>query len=224
MTNGITQTRATSGLADNAARRPTDAAGTVPITVADDDMAARLIERAFHPDPMMLYLAPDEPSRSRRSLPFFASAIRYCRGYGIAEMTTNKDGVALWIKPGNTSVTLGRMLRTGVLFAPLKLGLSGMGRFNTLMSYGDKLHKQAMSGDQHWYLLTIGVEPSRQRTGVGGRLLNAGLQRADADGLACYLETANPDNLPFYRRHGFEVAADGEVSKGGLHVWAMVRR
>lgn len=186
-------------------------------------MAARLLERAFHDDPMMRYLAPDEPSRARRALPFFAATIRFCRQYGIAELTMDKDGAALWIKPEYTKITVGSMLRSGVVLAPIKLGLSGMGRFNTLMSYGDKLHKQAISGP-HWYLLTIGVEPNRQRTGVGGRLLAAGLRRANADGLPCYLETANPDNLPFYRRHGFEVAADGVLPDGGLHVWSMVRR
>lgn len=223
MSNDITQTRSITALADDAARVPTAGAGTIPLTATDDDLAARLIERAFHTDPMMLYLAPDEPSRSRRSLPFFAAAIRHCRRYGIAETTTNKDGVALWIKPGYTTITMSQMLRSGVVFAPLKLGFSGMGRFNALMSYGEKLHKQSVSGE-HWYLLTIGVEPNRQRAGVGSQLLSAGLQRADAAGLPCYLETANPDNLAFYRRHGFEVVADGEVSKGGLHVWAMVRR
>jgi ribosomal protein S18 acetylase RimI-like enzyme len=172
---------------------------------------------------MLIYLAPDEPSRGRRAHPFFAACIRYGRHYGIAEMAATGDAAAIWLKPGLTTPTMSRMLRTGLMLAPRKLGFSGMGRFNALMSYGVKLHKQAISGD-HWYLLCIGVEPDRQRAGVGGRLLSTGLQRVDADGLPCYLETANPDNLPFYRRHGFEVVADGPVPKGELHIWAMVRR
>lgn len=223
MTNGITQQHAALELADDAARGPAADAGPISLTASDDELAARLLTRAFHTDPMFFYLAPDELSRDRRAQPFFAAGIRYCRRYGIAELTATRDAAALWLKPGATTIKMGGMLRTGVAFAPLKLGLSGMGRFNALMSYGDKLHKQAISGD-HWYLLTIGVDPDRQRAGVGGRLLSAGLQRADADGLPCYLETANPDNLPFYRRHGFEVAADGQLPKGGLHVWSMVRR
>jgi ribosomal protein S18 acetylase RimI-like enzyme len=223
MTNGITHRSTSWELADDAAGFPTAGVGTIPLVASDDDMAAKLLAGAFHTDPMMIYLAPDEPSRDRRTQPFFAGCFRYCRRYGIAELTETRDAAALWLKPGFTTLTMGRMLRTGTVFAPRSLGFSGISRFNILASYGDKLHKQAISGD-HWYLLTIGVEAHRQRTGVGSRMLSAGLQRADADGLPCYLETANPDNLPFYRRHGFEVVADGQVPKGGLHVWSMVRR
>lgn len=198
-------------------------AGTIPLTASDDDMAAELLARAFHTDPMMIYLVPDEPSRGRRTQPFFIATIRYARHYGIAELAANRNAVAMWLTPGNTTITIGRMLRAGGLLAPRKLGLSGMGRLNALASHGDKLHKQAISGE-HWYLMTIGVDPGQQRSGVGGRLLSVGLRRAEADGLPCYLETADPDNLPFYQRHGFEVVADGQLPNGGLHVWSMVRR
>jgi ribosomal protein S18 acetylase RimI-like enzyme len=223
MANGITRERTTAELADDAARLPAAAVGAVPLTASDDDMAAGLLARAFHTDPMFIYLAPDEPSRGRRTQPFFAAAIHYCRRYGIAEKTAANDAATLWLKPGYTTITMARMLRTGMIFAPLKFGFAGLVRFNALISYAEKLHKQAIAGD-HWYLLTIGVEPGRQRGGVGSRLLAAGLQRADATGLPCYLETDNPDNLPFYRRHGFEVAAERQLPKEGLHIWAMVRR
>jgi GNAT superfamily N-acetyltransferase len=223
MTTGITQKRATADLSEDARRLSDADAGTIPLTASDDEAATRLLARAFHTDPMMIYLAPEDSSRGRRAQPFFAATIRYGRHYGITEMTSTRDAVTLWLKPGFTTISIGRMLRTGMVLAPRKLGFSGLVRLNTLASYSDKLHKQAISGD-HWYLMTIGVEPDRQRMGAGGRLLSAGLQRADADGLPCYLETTNPENLPFYRRHGFEVVADGQAPKSELHVWAMVRR
>ena len=223
MANATTREEAASEFADDAARLTAADVGTIPLTAAEDDMAARLLARAFHADPMFVYLTPDEPSRGERAQPFFAAGIRYCRRYGVAEMTASRDAAAAWLRPGFTTMTMGRMLRTGMLLAPRKFGFSGMGRFIALTSYADKLHKQAISGE-HWYLLCVGVEPARQGAGLGGRLLSAGLRRADADGLPCYLETVNPDNLPFYRRHGFEVAADGQLPKDGLHVWAMVRR
>ena len=223
MAHDIIPKRSAAELAEDAMLVQTAGAATIPITAPDDDMVAGLLARAFYTDPMLIYFAPDEPSRVRRSQPFFAASIRYCRRYGIAEMTTTRDAAALWIKPGFTTMKMSRMLRTGVVPAALKLGFSGLSRMNNLVSCTEKLHKQAISGD-HWYLLTIGVEPGQQRAGVGGRLLSAGLQRVDAEGLPCYLETVNPDNLPFYRRLGFEVAADGQEPKDGLHVWAMVRR
>jgi hypothetical protein len=50
------------------------------------------------------------------------------------------------------------------------------------------------------------------------------LERADAEGLPVYLESSNPRNLTFYRRHGFE--AWGEVIRmpeGGPSVQPMWR-
>ena len=55
------------------------------------------------------------------------------------------------------------------------------------------------------YLAILGVEPARQGTGIGAALMRHRLERCDRDGLLAYLESSNPRNVPFYRRHGFEV-------------------
>ncbi|HEY6546941.1 MAG TPA: GNAT family N-acetyltransferase, partial [Vicinamibacteria bacterium] len=44
-----------------------------------------------------------------------------------------------------------------------------------------------------------------------------------ADGLPASLETLNERNLSFYRRHGFEVAAEGQVPEGGPPYWVLRR-
>ena len=50
----------------------------------------------------------------------------------------------------------------------------------------------------------IGVEPSRQGSGVGSALLQHSLANCDADGLPAYLESSSPKNIPLYERFGFE--------------------
>jgi ribosomal protein S18 acetylase RimI-like enzyme len=57
----------------------------------------------------------------------------------------------------------------------------------------------------HWYLPWLAVDPARQASGLGGRLLAQGLVQVDADHLPAFLETPNPRTVPFYERHGFEV-------------------
>jgi hypothetical protein len=54
-------------------------------------------------------------------------------------------------------------------------------------------------------------------------LLQPVLERASADGTACYLETGVEKNIRFYERHGFAVVGQGQVPKQALPVWAMVR-
>ena len=40
---------------------------------------------------------------------------------------------------------------------------------------------------------------------VGAKLIQVGIDRAVALGLPCYLESSNPLNISFYKRHGFRV-------------------
>jgi len=184
--------------------------------------AAEALARAFQSDPMMTYITPDDTRRASVLSWFFNTGIRYGQSYGEVYTTEPADGTAIWLSPGNTTMTLWRMLRTGMLAAPLKFGLAGFGRFMNIMDYAEKAHKQAAPG-LHWYLLGLGVEPSRQGQGLGGALIQPILARADTEGLPCYLETVNEKNLPFYQKHGFKVAVEGQVPRGGPYLWAMVR-
>jgi predicted acetyltransferase len=45
-----------------------------------------------------------------------------------------------------------------------------------------------------------------------------GLRRAAEDGLPAFLETSKPENVGFYRRSGWEVAAEFDEP---LHTWVM---
>jgi ribosomal protein S18 acetylase RimI-like enzyme len=66
--------------------------------------------------------------------------------------------------------------------------------------------------EPHWYLAIIGVDAAHQGRGLGARLMEAALERCDAEGLIAYLESSNPANVSLYRRHGFEVI--GEIQAG----------
>jgi predicted GNAT family N-acyltransferase len=71
----------------------------------------------------------------------------------------------------------------------------------------------------------MGVDPTKQCQGLGGRLLQPVLEIDDRDGVDCYLETARPVNADYYSRHGFtlENPALEVVPDGPPHI-AMRRR
>lgn len=68
----------------------------------------------------------------------------------------------------------------------------------------------------HWYLPMIGADPIRQGQGIGDRLMRHALARCDREGATAYLESSNPRNIPFYRRHGFDVL--GTIQAGSSPV------
>jgi GNAT superfamily N-acetyltransferase len=77
--------------------------------------------------------------------------------------------------------------------------------------------------EPHWHLPLIGVEPTQQRKGYGSALLKHALRICDKDGVSAYLESSNPENIPLYRRHGFEVLGTIQVGSSPP-VTPMLRR
>ena len=49
------------------------------------------------------------------------------------------------------------------------------------------------------------------------------LDRCDAEHAPPYLESTNPDNVPYYQRFGFEVTSEIALPDGGPGLWPMWR-
>ena len=165
-----------------------------------------------------MYTLPDEKERSAELPLILGSAIRVSHLSGETYTTPDIDGGALWIAPGRT-FTLQQL--TG-LRLPSELGTQGRERWETLSEHLAQVRQQ-LAGTHHWYLIALGVEPSKRRRGIGGALIRPVLSRADADGVPCYVETFHGPNLSFYEEHGFRIEGSGCVCGSGPVFWAMVR-
>ena len=94
--------------------------------------------------------------------------------------------------------------------------------FLEVLDYLDGVHK-AVIKRPHWYLWVLGVDPSSQGQGIGGKLIEPVLARSDDEGVPCYLETQLERNVAFYERRGFEIVWQGEVPQRELMLWTMIR-
>jgi ribosomal protein S18 acetylase RimI-like enzyme len=74
----------------------------------------------------------------------------------------------------------------------------------------------------HWHLPGIGVDPRHQGAGIGSLLLAHTLAEVDRGGVAAYLESSNPLNVPLYERFGFEVIAEIQAGDSPT-IWPMLR-
>jgi ribosomal protein S18 acetylase RimI-like enzyme len=199
---------------------------TEPVALGRDQMRAAgvLLAKAFHHDPHWSWVLPCESKRAQVMPWFMETWAKYCRECGEAYTTAGKvEGAALWITPGKYPLSTAGMLLRGMMLLPLKFGPAAFRRLMSSLSYYDRLHKRDVP-PRHWYLPTLGVDPPRQGQGIGSALLRPVLARADAEGLFCYLETEKEENVRFYLRHGFEVAAEDNLPSGGPHFWTMRRR
>jgi GNAT superfamily N-acetyltransferase len=182
-----------------------------------------VLGRAFFDDPMMLYIMPDEQLRGDVLPWFMGRGAHYGHLFGEVYTTPGTvEGNAVWLPPGETELNEERMVRVGFPEMPGRMGEEAFGRFMGLMGLMDELHKKAVP-PEHWYLMILGVDPPRQGQGVGGALIQPVLARADAAKVPCYLETMKTRNVPFYRKHGFDVVVEDDTPDGGLHFWTMRR-
>jgi GNAT superfamily N-acetyltransferase len=180
---------------------------------------------AFADDPMYVHVNPSRERRVPAARRLWRAVIEFCLVYGEVYTTPELSGVACWLCPGETDVTLGRLLRTRLALprALLSFGLGGFVRALGYMLHIDACHHRLMKGRPHWYLTLLGVHPADQGLGIGERLLQPVLHKADEGNIPCYLETTNPPNVGFYRKHGFEVVWEGTEPAGSVRTWAMVR-
>jgi ribosomal protein S18 acetylase RimI-like enzyme len=79
-------------------------------------------------------------------------------------------------------------------------------------------------GEPHWHLGPVAVEPGLQGQGIGSAMLAEFCRRVDAAAQAplAWLETDRRENLGFYGKHGFTLAAEDVIL--GVPNWFMERR
>jgi len=65
----------------------------------------------------------------------------------------------------------------------------------------------------------VGVAPEAQGTGIGRAFLRPMIDQADAADQPCYLETAQPTNVAFYEKLGFDRVLDIREPQSDLRLW-----
>jgi GNAT superfamily N-acetyltransferase len=194
----------------------------IPLEPAEVNRAAAALARAFHDDPIFEWALPDAERRVRVLPTFFASVTRVAMYANETYTTDSIAGVAVWYPPNPPPATRSQLRDSGMLDLPDTFGRDDYERFRAGIDVLEHLHKLDMS-QPHWYLGVLGVDPQMQSKGVGSALIGPVLERADADGVPCYLETEKEINVAFYRRHGFEVIVGDAIPDGGPRYWTMVR-
>jgi ribosomal protein S18 acetylase RimI-like enzyme len=186
---------------------------------ADAREAADVLARAFHDDPVFSWMLPVEDTRNRRLRRYFVSELRRESlrhgGVEVARDSGRIAGIAAWFPPGTWSGT-----QVGALPGYLRAFGRRIGVCARYASVAVRAHPREQP---HWYLAMIGVDPSRKGSGVGAALLRSRLERCDEDGIAAYLESSNPQNVPLYEHFGFQVTSTLDLPNGAPAVTTMWR-
>ncbi|WP_229479872.1 MULTISPECIES: GNAT family N-acetyltransferase [Mycolicibacterium] len=182
---------------------------------------AAVLGRAFFDDPVMRWMLPADDRRRRGLARMFATMTRHHflggGGSEVADRGGRIGAAALWDPPGRWKQTRLEEL----------LMMPGFVRaFGRRVARGQQvaeLMKQHHPEEPHWYLAVIGSDPTVRGGGFGHALMRSRLDRVDAEHAPAYLESSNPDNVPYYLRFGFEVTGEIRLPDGGPTMTPMWR-
>ncbi len=190
----------------------------------DIETACQVLGKAFHYDPVWIYIIPDENERKEK-LPFvFEYILRYSLKYGeVYAPTENLEGIAVWVPHTTVEKSFWRILRSGAFKAALKMGNKLGKKTEKLLDPIDQDRREHMKDRSYIYLQAIGVLPEFQGQGFGGRLLKLLFTKADREGISIYLETETEKNVQIYTKYGFETLKEANLLGTDFPFWEMVR-
>jgi len=190
--------------------------------------AAAVLADAFEPDPVWNAILRDS-SRAER-MAAFETPVRYCLRYGeVYASSENLEGVAGWVPGALADMTFWRVVRSGAMWAGIRLGASVLSSANlvrempSIFRQLEEDRKAHMQGKSFIYLQVIGVAPAYQGQGFGGKLLRALIEECEQAGMPLYLETETERNVSMYQHYGFQVVKQIALPVIDLPMWEMVR-
>ncbi|RMF12073.1 MAG: N-acetyltransferase [Candidatus Dadabacteria bacterium] len=165
---------------------------------------ARCAAAAFADDPLFAWLFPGEHRQAHLERFFRGVLGAYSPLRTALAIGSGADGFALWLSPEQqprwyhyrpiVRAVAGLLLHRAVPAARLRPAYAAL-----------REQSRHHPKEPVFYLAVLAVHPSAQGQGYGRTLLGSLLDAADDAGGAIWLETSNPDNLGYYRRHGFEI-------------------
>jgi ribosomal protein S18 acetylase RimI-like enzyme len=174
------------------------------------------LAEAFAHEPAFSFILPDDDARRRALKRVFGIVFDEDTKAGAIFLTEQAEAVTAWRSPAQMHEGRWEALRTRLPYL-LAFG-TAIGRAATVAG----LIKANLPPEGCWYLHYAGSHSQHRGKGFGGAAIRAGLARADADGTAAWLETADEGNLALYQSLGFAVVRQWQVP-AGPRFWGMMR-
>jgi GNAT superfamily N-acetyltransferase len=194
-----------------------------PLTPSLHRGAADALADAFTDDPGWLSVGPRDPSRRRQFIyRTCLSTLRVAERWAGPSWCITEDGEpvavlagcapGLWPPPSLRSLFV---LAPGPMLAGPAVLARSLG--------AERVFESGYPDHDAFVVVIFGVRRSHQRKGLGRRLMGKALARAEEAGAPAFLWTSNPDNLPYYRSHGYEIVGEETTIPGGASNWFMER-
>lgn len=169
-------------------------------TYNQKSVVVNILSKAFNENKSVNYVIKPGTGRESRIRKLMEYSFEVCQAFGEVWISEDKDACALILHPDKKRTSIDS------IFADLKLAISviGLTRIATVLGRESRI-KVFHPKEPFSYLWFIGVNPAEQNKGKGSLLLKEIIDQSIQNGRSIYLETSVDKNVPWYRKHGFQV-------------------
>jgi ribosomal protein S18 acetylase RimI-like enzyme len=181
----------------------------------DRDALARLLDEAFHHDPVSSWVFPDPEHRRRSHGVMMGAFLDSALAEGYVDMAEDASAVALWFSvPAGQHADADEPARLREAVDP------GNARVEQIVRLMGESHP---TDRPHEYLMLIAVSEEVRSRGAGAELIGTVLERCDRQGLHAYLEASSLRSSRLYERLGFAFTGTTIDLPDGPSMWPMWR-
>lgn len=179
----------------------------IKANLEDKSLVADILTTAFLHNKSINYLIPQDGLKMFRIHELMQYSFEICLLFGEVFLCEDRKGCVLLLYPELKRTTFRSF------WLDLKMVFNGVGFRNVLRVMKRENKINAVRPVQRMaYLWFIGVMPEYQHFGLGKRLMEEVIVKTASEDRKIFLETSTIENLPWYRKFGFEVYHELDLS------------
>ncbi len=174
---------------------------------SDKNLVVDILTKSFDTNQSVNYIINQDARRVQRVRALMDYSFDICYLFGDVYLSDDKKACALITYPDKKKTTLKSIL------LDVKLIFSSVGLKNIKRTLArESLINKIQSKELKYYLWFIGVDPDYQNEGIGSVLLNEIIEDSEYKKRPIYLETSTVKNIPWYKKFGFEIYHEVDLS------------
>lgn len=173
----------------------------------DKSLVVDILTKSFDTNQSVNYIVKQDEKRAKRVSALMDYSFEVCYLFGEVFLSDDKKACALVTYPDKKKTTLKSIL------LDVKLILSCVGLKNIKKTLArEAMINKIQPKELKYYLWFIGVDPECQNEGIGSALLNEIIEDSEHKKRPIYLETSTLKNLPWYKKFGFDIYHELDLS------------
>jgi len=173
----------------------------------EKDLIVDILTQSFESNQSVNYVVKQDGKRIRRIRALMDYSFEVCKLFGDVFISDDRKACALIMYPDKKKPSL------KAIMLDIKLIFQCVGFKNVKKTLNrEALIKKIQPKKLMTYLWFIGVKPEDQNKDFGSNLLQSVIEYSNQNNRPVYLETSTVRNLPWYKRFGFEVYSEQNLS------------